>query len=120
VKTEVTTVALPIGSSAGYQADPDRGRRSRIHSTSNLPTDSGNRQCRRRDPAIHLQQRGEHDLWGCLQRCDIREVFVAQDSERLKDLMTENVISLHKDATMKQAAEVPYRDVMNLKHRILE
>jgi len=73
---------------------------------------------------------------------DMREVFVAQDSERLKDLMTENVISLRKDATMKQAADmflrygfralpitdendvilgvVPYRDVMNLKHRMLE
>jgi len=73
---------------------------------------------------------------------DIREVFVAQDNELLKDLMTENVISLHKDATMKQAADmflrygfralpitdendiilgvVPYRDVMQLKHRILQ
>ena len=73
---------------------------------------------------------------------DIKEVFVAQDTERLKDLMVENVISLDKDATMKQAADmflrygfralpitdgndiilgvVPYRDVMNLKHRILE
>jgi CBS domain-containing protein/sporulation protein YlmC with PRC-barrel domain len=73
---------------------------------------------------------------------DIKEVFVAQDTERLKDLMAENVIGLNKDATMKQAADmflrygfralpitdendiilgvVPYRDVMNLKHRILE
>jgi CBS domain-containing protein len=73
---------------------------------------------------------------------DIKEVFVAQDTERLKDLMVENVISLDKDATMKQAADmflrygfralpitdgndiilgvVPYRDFMNLKHRILE
>jgi Mg/Co/Ni transporter MgtE len=37
---------------------------------------------------------------------DIKEVFVAQDTERLKELMTENVISLHKDATMKQAADM--------------
>jgi Mg/Co/Ni transporter MgtE len=73
---------------------------------------------------------------------DIKEVFVAQDTERLKDLMVENVISLDKDSTMKRAADmflrygfralpvtdandiilgvVPYRDVMNLKHRILE
>jgi Mg/Co/Ni transporter MgtE len=73
---------------------------------------------------------------------DIKEVFVAQDTERLKELMVENVISLDQDATMKQAADmflrygfralpitdengivlgvVPYRDVMNLKHRILE
>lgn len=61
---------------------------------------------------------------------------------RLRDLMVENVIGLNKDATMRQAADmflrygfralpitdendiilgvVPYRDVMNLKHRILE
>lgn len=73
---------------------------------------------------------------------DIKEVFVAQDTEQLKDLMVENVISLNTDSTMKQAADmflrygfralpitdendmilgvVPYRDVMNLKHRILE
>jgi CBS domain-containing protein len=73
---------------------------------------------------------------------DIKEVFVAQDTERLKELVVENVISLDQDATMKQAADmflrygfralpitdengivlgvVPYRDVMNLKHRILE
>jgi magnesium transporter len=73
---------------------------------------------------------------------DIKEVFAAQDTERLKELMTENVIGLNKDATMKQAVDmflrygfralpitdendiilgvVPYRDVMNLKHRILE
>lgn len=73
---------------------------------------------------------------------DIREVFVAQDTALLKDLMTENVISLHRDATMKEAEAmflrygfralpvtdengiilgvVPYRDIMNLKHRILD
>jgi magnesium transporter len=73
---------------------------------------------------------------------DIKEVFAAQDTERLKELMTENVIGLNKGATMKQAVDmflrygfralpitdendiilgvVPYRDVMNLKHRILE
>jgi Mg/Co/Ni transporter MgtE len=73
---------------------------------------------------------------------DIREVFVAQDTELLKNPMTENVISLHKNATMKQAVDmflryglralpvtdendiilgvVPYRDVMTLKHRILD
>jgi magnesium transporter len=73
---------------------------------------------------------------------DLKDVFVAQDDERLKDLMTESIISLDKDATMKQAVDmflrygfeglpitdendtilgvVPSRDVMNLKHRILE
>ncbi len=73
---------------------------------------------------------------------DLKDVFAAQDGQRLKDLMTESIISLGKDATMKQAADmfirygfeglpitdehdtilgvVPSRDVMNLKHRILE
>jgi Mg/Co/Ni transporter MgtE len=73
---------------------------------------------------------------------DIRDVFAAQDHELLKDLMVENVISLNASGTMKQAADmflrygfralpitdendkilgaVPYRDVMGLKHRILE
>jgi CBS domain-containing protein len=73
---------------------------------------------------------------------DIKEVFMADDSRLLRDLMIENVISLNPDSTMKQAANmfvrygfralpvtdedemilgvVPYRDVMQLKHRILE
>ena len=72
---------------------------------------------------------------------DIRTAFVAQDTERLKDLMTENVIRLRKDSTMKEATDmflrygfralpvtdendiilgvVTYRDVMHLKHRML-
>ena len=73
---------------------------------------------------------------------DIREVFMAEDRSLLKDLMVESVISLNPDSTLKQAADmflrygfralpvtdenetilgvVPYRDVMQLKHRILE
>jgi CBS domain-containing protein len=73
---------------------------------------------------------------------DIRDMFAAQDDCPLKDLMVETVISLPPGATMKQAANmflrygfralpvtdendvvlgvVPYRDVMNLKHRILD
>jgi CBS domain-containing protein len=73
---------------------------------------------------------------------DIREVFMAEDRCLLKDLMVESVISLNPDSTLKQAADmflrygfralpvtdegetilgvVPYRDVMQLKHRILE
>ncbi len=73
---------------------------------------------------------------------DIRDLFMAEDQTLLKDLMVENVISLKADDTMKHAADmflrygfralpitdengiilgvVPYRDVMNLKHRILE
>jgi CBS domain-containing protein len=73
---------------------------------------------------------------------DIREMFAAQDTTLLKDLMVETVISLPGTATMKQASDmflrygfralpitdesdvilgvVPYRDVMNLKHRMLD
>ncbi|MFZ3209951.1 MAG: CBS domain-containing protein [Terriglobales bacterium] len=73
---------------------------------------------------------------------DIKELFMAADHDLLKDLMVKNVISLNPESTMKQASDafirygfralpvtdehdiilgvVPYRDVMNLKHRILE
>ncbi len=73
---------------------------------------------------------------------DIKDLFMAEDSSLLKELMVENVISLKPDSTMKEAADmfirygfralpvtddkdmilgvVPYRDVMQLKHRILE
>ena len=73
---------------------------------------------------------------------DIKQLLMAEPESRLKDLMTENVITLKCDATMRAAAAaflhygfralpvvddddilrgvVPYRDVMNLKHRILD
>ncbi len=73
---------------------------------------------------------------------DIKELFMAEDDVLLANLMAENVISLNPQSTMKQAADafirygfralpvtdendiilgvVPYRDVMNLKHRILD
>lgn len=73
---------------------------------------------------------------------DIKEVFMAEDDDVLEDLMVKNVISLNPASTMKQAADmfvrygfralpvtdendtilgvVPYRDVMQLKHRILD
>jgi len=73
---------------------------------------------------------------------DIRQLFRAEDDDQLKNLMVENVISLNPESTMKQAADtfmrygfralpvtdandiilgvVPYRDVMNLKHPILD
>jgi len=73
---------------------------------------------------------------------DIKELFMAEDDVLLSNLMVENVISLNPESTMKQAADafirygfrslpvtdeneiilgvVPYRDVMNLKHRILD
>jgi magnesium transporter len=73
---------------------------------------------------------------------DIKQLFMAEDDVLLSNLMVENIISLNPDSTMKQAADafirygfralpvtddndiildvVPYRDVMNLKHRILD
>jgi magnesium transporter len=73
---------------------------------------------------------------------DMKQLFMAEDEELLKDLMVERVISLNPQNTMKQAADafirygfralpvtdenaiilgvVPYRDVMNLKHRMLD
>jgi len=73
---------------------------------------------------------------------DIKELFMAEDDVLLGDLRVENVISLNPESTMKQAADaflrygfralpvtdendiilgvVPYRDVMNLKHRMLD
>jgi len=73
---------------------------------------------------------------------DIKQLFMAEDDDLLKSLMVEHVISLNPDSTMKQAADafirygfralpvtdvndvilgvVPYRDVMNLKHRMLD
>jgi sporulation protein YlmC with PRC-barrel domain len=73
---------------------------------------------------------------------DIKELLIAEPASKLKDLMVANVISLKCDSTMKEAAAsflrygfralpvvddsdiiqgvVPYRDVMNLKHRMLD
>jgi magnesium transporter len=73
---------------------------------------------------------------------DIKELLMAEPASSLKDVMVENVISLKCDSTMKEAASaflrygfralpvvddndnlqgvVPYRDVMNLKHRMLD
>ena len=73
---------------------------------------------------------------------DIKELLMAEPASRLKDLMVENVISLKCDCTMKEAETtflrygfralpvvdenevlqgvVPYRDIMYLKHRMLE
>jgi magnesium transporter len=73
---------------------------------------------------------------------DIKQLFMAEDEDLLKNLMVEHVIALNPFSTMKEAADsfirygfralpvtdtndvilgvVPYRDVMNLKHRILD
>lgn len=73
---------------------------------------------------------------------DIKELLIAEPTSRVRDVMVENVITLKSDSTMKEAAAaflrygfralpvvddngimqgvVPYRDVMNLKHRVLD
>jgi CBS domain-containing protein len=73
---------------------------------------------------------------------DIKDLFMAEDNELLRDLMVENVITLNPGSTMKEALDlftrysfqalplvgvnnvilgvVPCRDVMNVKHRVLE
>jgi CBS domain-containing protein len=73
---------------------------------------------------------------------DIKQLFMAEDEDLLTNLMVEHVIALNPYSTMKEAADsfirygfralpvtdsndlilgvVPYRDVMNLKHRILD
>jgi len=73
---------------------------------------------------------------------DIKELLLAPDQVRLKDIMVDNIISLEPDSTLKEAAAmfarydfralpitddndvilgvVPYRDVMKLTHRFWE
>ncbi len=73
---------------------------------------------------------------------DIKELLQAEDNALLKDVLVDNYISLEPDSTLKEAYEmfarydyralpitdqerkilgvVPYRDVMNLKHRFVE
>jgi CBS domain-containing protein len=73
---------------------------------------------------------------------NIKDLFMAGDNELLRDLMVDNVITLNPSSTMKEALDlftrydfkalpvvgvddvilgaVPRRDVMNVKHRVLE
>jgi CBS domain-containing protein/sporulation protein YlmC with PRC-barrel domain len=73
---------------------------------------------------------------------DLKELLQAKTNQTLKDVMTDNVISLSPKSTLKEALEyfsryefralpvidehhklvgaIPFRDVMNLKHRFLE
>jgi CBS domain-containing protein/sporulation protein YlmC with PRC-barrel domain len=73
---------------------------------------------------------------------DIKELLQAKPDQTLKDVMIDSVVELHPDSTLKDALEhfsrydfraipvvdesekllgaIPYRDVMNLKHRFLE
>ena len=70
---------------------------------------------------------------------DIKEIMQAEPADRLADVMTTNLVTLHAAATVKEAARlfarysfraipivddsdlmlgaIPYRDVMNLQHR---
>ena len=73
---------------------------------------------------------------------DIRELLLAEEIGTLKDIMTTNVVSLNPDSTLREASElfrryhfralpvtdddgkmvgvVPYRDVVELRHRYVE
>jgi CBS domain-containing protein/sporulation protein YlmC with PRC-barrel domain len=73
---------------------------------------------------------------------DIRELMKADDNSKLKDIMTETLHSLNQDSTLREASAmfekysfralpivndegkllgaVSYRDMVNLKHRVLE
>jgi magnesium transporter len=80
----------------------------------------------------------ENKLLGVI---DIKELLMAKDTEKLADIMTETIISLNPESTLKEASAmfarygfraipvtdqndkmlgvIHYRDVMNLKHRFL-
>jgi magnesium transporter len=73
---------------------------------------------------------------------DIKELLVSRDEQQLKDIITEDVITLDPDSTMKKASDlferygfraipvtddndkiigvIPYKDIMDLKHRFIE
>lgn len=73
---------------------------------------------------------------------DLKEVLQAPEETPLKDVMVSNVVTLKPESTLKEASEmfarygfraipitdendkllglIPYRDIMNLKHRFLE
>ena len=82
---------------------------------------------------------GKNILLGVI---DLKELLQADDKALLKDIMVENVISLHTESTLKEASQsfarydfralpvtdemnrligvIPYRDVMNLTHHFVE
>ena len=95
---------------------------------------------KRVDVVMYIYVVGANDQ--LLGVADIKDLFMAGDQELLRDLMVENVITLSPDSTMKEALDlftrydfealpvvgvnngilgaVPRRDVMNVKHRVLE
>ena len=72
---------------------------------------------------------------------DIKEILMSDEKSFLRDIMVDNVISLKSDSTLKEASSffkrygfravpivdedehilgvIPYKDVINLKHRFL-
>ncbi|MCX5752773.1 MAG: CBS domain-containing protein [Candidatus Krumholzibacteria bacterium] len=94
---------------------------------------------RGKDVIMYLYVVDEQDkLLGVI---DIKELLMAKDSDRLGDIMTETIISLNPDNTLKEASAmfarygfraipvtdengrilgvIHYRDMMNLNHRFL-
>ena len=73
---------------------------------------------------------------------DLKELLQANESALLKDIMIDNVITLSPESTLREASAlfqrygfraipvvdesdliygvIPYRDIMNLKHRFVE
>lgn len=92
------------------------------------------------DVIMYLYIVDENDV--LLGVIDIKELLVSRDEQPLKDIMTGDVIVLDPDSTMKEASDlferygfraipvtdyndkiigvIPYKDVMNLKHRFIE
>ena len=98
------------------------------------------RHARDKDVIMYIYVVGEEDtLLGVI---DLKELLQADDKALLKDIMVENVISLHTESTLKEASQsfarydfraipvtddknrlmgvIPYRDVMNLTHHFVE
>ncbi|MDD4138011.1 MAG: CBS domain-containing protein, partial [Methanoregula sp.] len=98
------------------------------------------RHARGKDVIMYVYVVGEEDtLLGVI---DLKELLRADDRALLKDIMVENVISLHTESTLKEASQsfarydfralpvtddknrlvgvIPYRDVMNLTHHFVE
>lgn len=98
------------------------------------------RHARGKDVIMYVYVVDDHDkLLGVI---DLKELLKADDKAELKDIMIENVISLSTESTLKEASQqfarydfralpvtddqnklvgvIPYCDVMNLTHHLLE
>jgi len=92
-----------------------------------------------KDVIMYLYVLDEEDK--LLGVCDIKELLQAEPDEKLEDIITTNVIALNPESTLIEASRtfvrylfralpivdendvilgvVPYRDIMNLKHRFI-